>query len=136
MRLTDFFLSFPERASGENIVQTANRISGTYAGQPTLRVWTSKHEWSQVARKQDEIDAIYLLLSQNPTQAPTHRLDRVRRQVCYVPSQEAAVLALSGIARRGDSKVSSALIHHLKTESLWSVRRPIVIALAKLEEHN
>ena len=88
----DFFLSFPERASGENIVQTANRISGTYAGQPTLRVWTSKHEWSQVERKQDEIDAIYLLLSQNPTQAPRTVLTEfgaksamypVRRQRCW-----------------------------------------------------
>ena len=30
MHLTDFYLSVPEAASGENIVQTANCISGTF----------------------------------------------------------------------------------------------------------
>ena len=67
MHLTDFYLSVPEAASGENIVQTANRISGTYIGQPTLRLWTSKKEWDLVEKKQDEIDQIYLLLSQHPS---------------------------------------------------------------------
>ena len=41
---TDIFVSFPETSSGDCIVQTANRISGTYVGNPALRVWTSESE--------------------------------------------------------------------------------------------
>ena len=65
MHLTDFYVSFPETTSGENIVQTANRISGTYTTQPRLTLWTSNEEWALIQKKQDEIDNIYQVLSGN-----------------------------------------------------------------------
>ena len=74
MHLTDFYFSIGDSASGENIVQTPNRISGTYPGKPTLRLWTSEAEYALMEKKQDEIDNIYMCLSQRPNEAPRDAL--------------------------------------------------------------
>jgi len=74
MHLSDLYLSFPESATGEVIVQTANRISGTYPDHPVLRLWTSEADWASIKQKHDEIDAFYLVLSQNPGMAPIDAL--------------------------------------------------------------
>ena len=70
MNLTDFYVSFPDSASGENIVQTSNRVSGTYPKHPLIRLWTSDRDWNLIEKTHDEIDVVYLVLSHHPNLAP------------------------------------------------------------------
>eukprot|EP00928_Gymnodinium_smaydae_P059730 TRINITY_DN4314_c0_g2_i2.p2 TRINITY_DN4314_c0_g2~~TRINITY_DN4314_c0_g2_i2.p2 ORF type:complete len:410 (-),score=70.42 TRINITY_DN4314_c0_g2_i2:149-1378(-) len=44
--------------TGEHAIQVANRISGTYLGEPRLQMWTSSAVWSFIRKHMDLVDEI------------------------------------------------------------------------------